>query len=982
MATITGNGSSNNLNGTAAADDVYAYGGNDTVRAGDGNDTVFGGNGSDSILGEAGNDSLLGEAGNDRLFGGDGNDSLYGGASNDSLEGGAGDDLLNGGAGTDTLIGGDGLDTADYSDSAAGVTVNLTTGTATGADIGTDTLSQIENINGSDFADSLTGNSGDNVVAAGGGDDTVSTGSGDDVVYGGSGNDVIDAGVNTQPANTALDFNWSLAGPDEANVAGGVTQDTGGIQVGISFTNDGAATEFSIETSTPLYVAPGEPFSNTSSLYLYGSGGNQTSTTTIDFSSVPGSGYADEVENVRFRLEDIDRVNGAWEDRITIRAYDANGNLIPVTLTASGADVVTGNTVVAAEGNNSSSDAQGSVLVTVAGPVARVEIDYDNGFTSGQLVQITDIHFEAVASDNDTVDGGDGNDTITTGIGNDSILGGAGNDSIDAGVGNDTLDGGIGNDTLLGGAGADLLSSGDGNDLLYGGTGDDTINFGAGDDTIYGGDGNDLIDDAAGINLFGLNLVYGGAGNDTIWTGSGTDTVYGGDGNDRVFGEGDDDQLYGDLGLDTLYGGDGNDTLFGGADNDSLFGGAGNDSVSGDDGADTLLGEAGDDQLFGGLGNDSLDGGDGFDNLSGGDGSDSLFGGADNDTLSGGLGADSLSGGTGNDSLSGDSGNDTLEGDDGNDTLLGGIGDDSLFGGTGNDSLDGGDGSDSLFGGAGSDSLFGGAGADFIDGGADQDTIYGGIGDTVTGGGTGTDLDTLDLTAYGKALTNIIFDPVNPENGTVEFLDSNGAIIGTMTFKDIETVIPCFTPGTQLMTPNGLARIEDLVEGDMVLTRDNGLQPIRWVGTRTLTIADLVIHTRFRPVRLPAGCLGANAPNRDMLVSPQHRMLLEGSATEMLFGESEVLVAATHLQGQNGIEQVLTNGVTYIHIMFDQHEIVNADGCWTESFQPGAATLGGMPTAQRDELLHLFPEIAEDPRSYASARPTLKGHEARVLLNA
>lgn len=909
MATINGSNGNNNITGTAAADDIFANGGNDSVRAGDGADTIYGGVGNDTLLGETGDDRIFGDAGTDRLFGGDGNDSLYGGADADSLEGGAGNDLLNGGAGNDTLVGGAGVDTVDYSDATSGVTVNLTNGTATGASIGSDVLSQLENIFGSAFNDNLTGSIGDNLIDAGAGNDTITALAGSDTVYGGAGNDSIDAGTSSQPANTSLDFNWSLVAPDETSVAGGVVQDTGGIQVSVGFVNDGAATEFSIESNTSIYTAPGETFNPTSSLYIGGTGGTQNSTTTIDFSSVAGSGFEDEVQNVTFRLEDIDRANGSWEDRVTIRAYDANGNEIPVTITPAGADTVSGNTVIAAEGANAPTDAEGSVLITIPGPVARIVIDYDNGFTNGQLIQISDVHFEAVAAEADLVDGGDGDDTISTGIGNDTIFGGTGADSIDAGSGNDSID------------------AGDGNDVVTAGAGDDTIIFGNGNDTVYGGDGNDLIDDQAGMQMTGVSLIYGGAGNDTIYTGFSNDIVYGGDGLDLIFGEGD------------------NDSLFGGAESDALYGGDGADTLSGDAGNDTLQGDAGADVLYGGLGTDLLGGGADNDSLFGGDGADTLYGDAGSDTLSGDLGAD---------------------------LLYGGLDADVLFGGAD---------SDTLYGGAGTDFLDGGDGPDLIDGGADQDTIIGGIGDTISGGNSGTDLDVLDLTAWGKALTNITFDPNNPENGTVEFLDANGAVIGTMSFTDIETVIPCFTPGTMILTDFGAQAVEELQVGDLVLTRDNGLQPIRWIGKRNLSLAELVIRPSLRPVRIAKGALGDAMPSRDMLVSPQHRVLVEGADPEMLFGEREVLVAAVHLLGRPGIEQTLPQGITYIHIMFDQHEVVHSDGCWTESFQPGQAVMQGMKSSQRDEVLELFPELADDPKSYPAARPTLLRHEARVLFN-
>ena len=177
-----------------------------------------------------------------------------------------------------------------------------------------------------------------------------------------------------------------------------------------------------------------------------------------------------------------------------------------------------------------------------------------------------------------------------------------------------------------------------------------------------------------------------------------------------------------------------------------------------------------------------------------------------------------------------------------------------------------------------------------------------------------------------------------------------------------------------------IAGVEDLTEGCAVLTRDNGFQPIRWIGRRDLSGAELAADARFAPVRIARGALGNGLPMRDALVSPQHRMLIAGSRAELLFGEHEVLVAACHMVGMAGIERVQPpEGVSYLHILFDQHEIVQADGAWSESFQPGAQTLNGLGRAQRAEILALFPALADD-LTYPAARLKLKSREARVLL--
>lgn len=453
-------------------------------------------------------------------------------------------------------------------------------------------------------------------------------------------------------------------------------------------------------------------------------------------------------------------------------------------------------------------------------------------------------------------------------------------------------------------------------------------------------------------------------------TNTGNDFLQGGAGLDTIFGEGGNDTLWGGTGADSLEGGAGDDGLLGDDDSDILRGG---------DGIDTLFGGAGNDTLSGDAGSDTLFGGDGADTLEGGTGADNLFGDADADVLRGGDGADSLEGGTGNDSLFGDADNDTLRGGDGADTLDGGLGNDSVFGDADADRLTGGDGADTLDGGAGADTLTGDAGADLLIGGADRDLFFGGFGDVVDGSETGDDLDTLDLRAYGKARTDVLFGGGDDEAGTVNFYDAANNLLGSLTFYNIENIIPCFTPGTLIATDRGNIAVEDLRPGDLVVTRDSGLQPLRWVGRRDLGLVDLIVQPALRPVRIAAGALGDGLPRRDLLVSPQHRMLLCGTGPEMWFGADEVLVAAVHMLGQPGITQGLRNGVTYIHIMCDAHAIIMANGAWTESFQPAGRMLAGMEADQRAELLALMPDLAALP-SFPAARRSLKAHEARVLL--
>jgi hypothetical protein len=118
-----------------------------------------------------------------------------------------------------------------------------------------------------------------------------------------------------------------------------------------------------------------------------------------------------------------------------------------------------------------------------------------------------------------------------------------------------------------------------------------------------------------------------------------------------------------------------------------------------------------------------------------------------------------------------------------------------------------------------------------------------------------------------------------------------------------------------------------------------------------------------------------------MVVSPNHRVLVNSARVELLFEENEVLVAAKHLLGLERVERLGSDAVVYIHIMCDQHEVVLSDGAWTESFQPGDMSLKGVGREQREEILTIFPELATyiGIEAYVAARRVLKKHEAALL---
>ncbi len=253
---ITGSAITEMISGLAGADVLSGYGGNDTISGGDGNDSISGGTGRDQLSGDGGNDTIRGDEGDDIASGGDGNDVLYGGtnnsaiasgsdvlygdAGNDQLYGEDGNDTLIGGLGGDRLDGGAGNDTAAYDITSQGIAATAAVsaslsapGTNTGDAVG-DTYFGIENLRGTNFADTLTGDAGDNVL----------TGlSGNDVLNGLAGNDILvgDAGVDTLSGGDGNDT--ILGGAENDAVSGGTGDDVLDGQSGNDTLNGGSGND-------------------------------------------------------------------------------------------------------------------------------------------------------------------------------------------------------------------------------------------------------------------------------------------------------------------------------------------------------------------------------------------------------------------------------------------------------------------------------------------------------------------------------------------------------------------------------------------------------------------------------------------------------------------------------------------------------------------------------------------------------------------
>ncbi|GKY86253.1 Hint domain-containing protein [Sinisalibacter aestuarii] len=188
--------------------------------------------------------------------------------------------------------------------------------------------------------------------------------------------------------------------------------------------------------------------------------------------------------------------------------------------------------------------------------------------------------------------------------------------------------------------------------------------------------------------------------------------------------------------------------------------------------------------------------------------------------------------------------------------------------------------------------------------------------------------------------------------------------------------IPCFVEGTLIATPQGDVTVESLQPGDLVLTQDNGPQPVRWIGMRRVPA-----EGSLAPIAIAPDTFGSH---RRLLVSPQHRVLIRDALAELLFGDTEVLVAAKDLVNDSTVRPVIGGEVVYVHILFDEHQVVYSEGLATESFLPGPHTTKGFEREIVDEIRAIFPEL--DPETGAgyppAARRTLKAYEAQLLLGA
>lgn len=206
---------------------------------------------------------------------------------------------------------------------------------------------------------------------------------------------------------------------------------------------------------------------------------------------------------------------------------------------------------------------------------------------------------------------------------------------------------------------------------------------------------------------------------------------------------------------------------------------------------------------------------------------------------------------------------------------------------------------------------------------------------------------------------------------TVSTLE-NPALTDTA-FVTLSTV-PCFVAGTRIATPEGEVPVEALRTGDLVNTRDDGPQPVRWIGRRQMRA-----EGDMAPVWIRANAFGRHG---SIMVSPLHRILVANAHAELFFGEAEVLIAARDLVDGTDVKSCPGGVVDYVHLLFDRHQVLWSNGLLSESFLPGPQTTHCFEAETVAEIATIFPELdPETGTGYSpAARRALKPYEARVLV--
>jgi Ca2+-binding RTX toxin-like protein len=880
------------------------------------------------------------------VLGGDAPINVTDSGTADTITGNDGDNIITvtGGIG-DTVNGGDGEDrlVVDYSSSTGVVTATTTTFSGSPGTVGV-TAGSIENFTvlTGDSIDTitLTTADGDNYIDTGEGASTVVVGNGDNVIVGGSGIDTLTFGNG----NNTIDAGYGTIGAN--TITGGSGNNT-----------------------------------------ILGSDG-------IDTISIGGG--------------DNRLVVGDGANTLTVGPTFTGNNVI---IGGSGIDTIT-----VGGGNNCIDAGFGTVGANTitAGPT----------FSGNNSILGSDgIDTIVVGHGDNYIAAGDGANTITAGSGNNFITAGDGIDTITAMGGNNVIEAGdIGVNTVTTGIGNDVVETGVGADVIVTGAGNDIIKDAGGAGSVAAGDGHDrLIYDFSASTAPVTNTIIDVAGTSSGVMGA---TTYSGVEEFHITGGSGADNITTGAGADVLDGGAEADTLIAGDGSDVIYGGVG-DVIAGGEDADGLDFDV---LVLNGLGGEtagsfSYDVAGNTENgtftlTSGGSvsftGIESVVFDATTITtpedtpLVGDLGVTVATFEVGNITYSA---GDTASRTEGDLTING----DGTYTFTPAPNYNGpapvinytdsGGETSPLFievtavGEAIPACFTGEAPVVTITEDANNDGIIdnaelsgqinvqialpGGAfaGDTLTitnpDGSTTDVVLTVDQIVAGEVLVE--FDA--PAAGETITVSANvTSILGTSGTGTDAAKVVCFVRGTLIATADGDIPVEDLKVGDFVQTLDHGHQPLRWMGQRHLDARELTENTNLRPIRIRKNVVSAEKGVGDLVVSPQHRILVSSKVAQRMFGKTEILVSAKQLLGIEGVDIAYDlEEVTYFHMLFDQHEIVYANGVRSESLYLGPEAQRSLTPAGREEIHALFPEAASPTFMPTPCRPIIANKRARQL---
>ncbi|MGE4428622.1 MAG: beta strand repeat-containing protein, partial [Solirubrobacteraceae bacterium] len=697
-------------------DDVITGGdGADNLSGGDGGDfgdtlsfeSETGGSGVEYTIGDTtvtdtygkldtveGFENVIGSRYDDTLTGDVSGNDMAGGAGNDEVSGGAGNDLLVGGSGNDILDGGDDDDWVSYADDPAGVYVSLDSGTATDGWGGTDALSDIENIEGSAFSDTLIGSSGNNSILGGEG--------GIDILHGLGGDDTLGGGTMDGGGGSSSDpyggGNWTIA----------------------SYEDGSAGIVAAVNMVASLGTGAQPPA--TQGIATAGLSGVGTDV-FVDMDGIIGTSYGDslfgstECRAVLAGGDGGDLLVGDSDDLLSFAWEGGSGGITysvgdsSVTDTYGNTDTLVGfggvigsnnaDTLSGDSGDNYMGGMDGADRLSGGAGTDLLSFEFETGgsgvtYTIGQTTVVDTYGNTDTVYGFEDVMGSRLDDVFTDADGDNYINGGLGDDSIVAAGGSDTLIGGLGEDTLdysnlergvwieVGNQAASALDQDklDGfetyvgtayDDIFWGSTAADHFIGGAGDDSVWGSEGNDTLEGGAGFDTLDMS-DYGPNGVEVVLNGESTSTaidsygyedvisgfeaVLGTSYDDTITGDGNDNLINGNGGYDILDGGAGDDTLSFESSNVSdvevRMSEAGEKGIVWDGDNNDLGTFVNFENVIGSGGDDTLTANSQANLLQGGDGGDELYGMAGDDTLMGGLRGDTLDGGDGDDLLLGD----------------------------------------------------------------------------------------------------------------------------------------------------------------------------------------------------------------------------------------------------------------------------------------------------------------------------------------